>query len=64
MQTEAVKAGYYETYYGKYPKIELLTIDELFAGKKPNIPLVDPTAFKKRRWNNAANRAGCSSSNS
>jgi DNA modification methylase len=47
MQTEAVKAGYYETPYGKYPKLQLLTIAELFAGKQPNIPLVDPTAFKK-----------------
>jgi SAM-dependent methyltransferase len=47
MQTEAVKLGYYETPYGKYPKLQLLTIAELFAGKQPNIPLVDPTAFKK-----------------
>jgi site-specific DNA-methyltransferase (adenine-specific) len=47
MQTEAVKTGYYETPYGKYPKIQLLTIAELFAGKQPNIPLVDPTAFRK-----------------
>jgi site-specific DNA-methyltransferase (adenine-specific) len=47
MNTEAVKTGYYETPYGKYPKIQILTIAELFAGKQPNIPLVDPTAFKK-----------------
>ncbi len=47
MRTEAVKAGYYETPYGKYPKIQILTIRELFEGKQPNIPLVDPSAFKK-----------------
>jgi site-specific DNA-methyltransferase (adenine-specific) len=47
MQTEAVKAGYYETPYGKYPKLQILTIAELFAGKQPNIPLIDPSAFKK-----------------
>ena len=47
MRTEAVKAGFYETLYGKYPKIQILTIRELFEGKHPNIPLVDPTAFKK-----------------
>ncbi len=47
MQTEAVKAGFYETHYGKYPKIQLLTIEQLFAGKKPEIPLIDPSAFKK-----------------
>lgn len=47
MKTEAVKAGYYETVYGKYPKIQILTIRGLFDGKQPNIPLVNPSAFKK-----------------
>src|ERR1700730_4865426 len=47
MRTEAVKAGYYETLYGKYPKIQILTIRELFEGKQPHIPLVDSSAFKK-----------------
>ena len=47
MRTEAVKAGYYETLYGKYPKIQILTIRELFEGKQPNIPLVDSSTFKK-----------------
>lgn len=47
MLTEAVKAGFFETPYGKYPKLQILTIAELFAGKKPNIPLVDSSAFKK-----------------
>jgi hypothetical protein len=47
MKTEAVKAGYYETEFGKYPKIPILTIKELFEAKKPAIPLVDPAAFKK-----------------
>jgi len=47
MRTEAVKAGYYETLYGKYPKIQILTIAELFGGKQHNIPLIDSAAFKK-----------------
>ena len=47
MRTEAVTTGYYETAYGKYPKIQILTIRELFEGRQPNIPLVDPSAFKK-----------------
>jgi site-specific DNA-methyltransferase (adenine-specific) len=47
MKTEAVKTGFYETLYGKYPRIQILTIAELFAGKQPNIPLVDPSAFKR-----------------
>ena len=47
MRTEAVKTGFYETLYGKYPKIQILTIRELFEGRQPNIPLVDSSAFKK-----------------
>ncbi len=47
MKKEAVKAGFYDTEYGTFPKLQILTIEELFAGKKPNIPLVDPSVFKK-----------------
>jgi site-specific DNA-methyltransferase (adenine-specific) len=47
MKTEAVKTGFYETLYGKYPKIQILTIADLFAGKQPNIPLIDSSSFKK-----------------
>jgi DNA modification methylase len=47
MKTEAVKTGFYESpHHGKFPKIQILTIEQLFAGKKPLIPFVDPTAFK------------------
>jgi site-specific DNA-methyltransferase (adenine-specific) len=46
MRTEAVKAGFYEMLYGKYPKLQILTIRELFEGKKPDIPLVE-SSFKK-----------------
>ena len=42
MITEAAKAGFYETPYGKYPKIQILTIEELLAKtKRPEIPLID-----------------------
>jgi site-specific DNA-methyltransferase (adenine-specific) len=47
MKTEAVKTGFYETLYGRYPRIQILTIAALFAGTQPNIPLVDPSAFKR-----------------
>jgi site-specific DNA-methyltransferase (adenine-specific) len=47
MRTEAVKSGYYQTLYGKYSKLQILTIEELFAGKQPQIPLVDSASFKK-----------------
>ena len=47
MLTEAIKAGFYETEYGKFPKIQILTIAELFAGKQPQLPWRDVTAFQK-----------------
>jgi DNA modification methylase len=47
MKVEAVKEGFFEIPYSKFPKIQILTIEELFAGKKPDIPLVDPTVFKQ-----------------
>jgi site-specific DNA-methyltransferase (adenine-specific) len=47
MRTEAIKAGFYETDYGKFPKVQILTIAELFAGKKPELPWLDPGAFRK-----------------
>jgi hypothetical protein len=44
-----VKSGPFVTsgQYGKYPKIQIVTIKELFEGKKLAIPFVDPAAFKK-----------------
>ncbi len=47
MEKEAVTAGFYQTDYGKFPKIQILTIEALFSGKKPQMPWLDPDAFKK-----------------
>jgi site-specific DNA-methyltransferase (adenine-specific) len=48
MQTEATKAGFYTApYHGNIPKIQMLTIAELFAGKKPIIPFIDPATFRR-----------------
>lgn len=49
MKKEAAAAGLYDCgHAAKYPRIQLFTIEQLFAGKKPNIPLVDASAaFKK-----------------
>lgn len=47
MEKEAVTAGFYQTDYGKFPKIQILTIAALFAGQKPAMPWLDPEAFKK-----------------
>lgn len=48
MIQEAAAAGFYTNDYGgRCPKIQILTIEELFDGKKPNIPLIIPNAVFK-----------------
>jgi site-specific DNA-methyltransferase (adenine-specific) len=49
MKKEAIAAGFYKTEYGEYPKIQILTIEQLFAGKKPDMPWIDSTVFKKAK---------------
>jgi site-specific DNA-methyltransferase (adenine-specific) len=57
MQTEAVKAGFYETDFGKLPKIQILTIEELFAGKKPQVPFGHTEGFKKAARESRGNQS-------
>jgi site-specific DNA-methyltransferase (adenine-specific) len=47
MLTEAVRAGFFETEYGKYPRIQIRTVEELLTGRKPQIPLVDRSGFRR-----------------
>lgn len=60
MRTEAIKAGFYETpAHGKVARIQILTIAELLAGAKPQIPMVDPAAFRQApREDDAVRRQG------
>jgi site-specific DNA-methyltransferase (adenine-specific) len=47
METEAVKEGFYETEFGLFRKIQILTIEDLFSGKRPQLPWLEAKAFKK-----------------
>ncbi len=53
MKKEAAAAGLYDTGMGKkVPKIQIFTIEELFAGKKPDVPLTErgfKTAAREER---------------
>lgn len=49
METEAVKAGFVETDHGRFRKLQILTIDQLLNGDRPEMPFVDSSAFKKAR---------------
>ena len=53
MVTEAITAGFYEPppsgpiHHKKVPKIQILTVADLLAGKRPQIPMVDASVFRR-----------------
>ncbi len=47
MRTEAASAGVLDTPFGKFARLQILTIEDLFAGKKSAMPPEDPAAFKQ-----------------
>ncbi|MES0337123.1 MAG: DNA methyltransferase [Candidatus Magnetobacterium sp. LHC-1] len=55
MISEAAAKGLYrsEAFFRDYPRLQILTIEDLLSGKKPDVPiLVSP--FKKARWSDTA----------
>ena len=50
MVTEAAAAGLYESpLHGKFPKIQILTVESLFEGHRPEMPFRDPSIFKQAK---------------
>lgn len=50
MRKEAVTSGYYRTEaQGDFPKIQIVTIEELLNGKRPQMPWADPNMFRKAK---------------
>jgi len=47
MESEAAAAGFYQCDPGKFPCLQIITLAELFQGKRPRIPLVDSKATFK-----------------
>lgn len=47
MKKEAIAEGFYKTEYGEFPRLQILTIEQLFAGRRPDMPWIDPTVFRK-----------------
>ncbi len=47
MKKEAASSSVLDTEFGKFARLQILTIEDLFAGKKPAMPPEDPTAFKR-----------------
>jgi hypothetical protein len=44
MESEAAAAGLFETPFEKVPKIQIITLAELFQGRRPRIPRLDTAA--------------------
>jgi site-specific DNA-methyltransferase (adenine-specific) len=59
MEREAAAVGRFEDGFGRtYPRLQILTLAELFQGRKPDIPYVDPgAAFRKAAREDAARQA-------
>jgi DNA modification methylase len=48
MRVEATAAGFYESpMHGKFERIQILTIEDLFAGARPHLPWIDVSIFRK-----------------
>ena len=47
MRREAASAGFYESPWGKHPRIQLLTIEDLLGGKSIDYPQATDVTFKK-----------------
>ena len=47
MIAEAASAGFYDTGFGKFARLQILTVQDLFDGKKPHIPFGHSEGFKK-----------------
>jgi len=58
MKKEAASAGVLDTPFGKFARLQILTIEDLFDGKKPGMPPQDPTAFKKAAREEDTTRQG------
>ena len=60
MEKDAAAVGVFHDEWGKtYPRLQILTLAEMFGGKKPNIPFVDPSSIKKaKREDGSAGKQG------
>jgi hypothetical protein len=48
MKAEAAKAGFYQWEGERYPRIQILTVEELLNGKKADLPLIDHAAVVRQ----------------
>jgi hypothetical protein len=50
MRTQAAAAGFYKTDHGQFPKIQIVTVEQLFGPSNPlHLPWQDTSVFKKAK---------------
>ena len=58
MQAEAASAGFYASPWGQHPRVQILTVEELLAGKKLDAPPPRQTSLTYKRAPKALKKAG------
>jgi site-specific DNA-methyltransferase (adenine-specific) len=58
MIKDAAAVGRFEDEWGRtYPRLQIITLAEMFQGKKPDIPFVDPSSIKRAKREDTARQA-------
>ena len=57
MRTEAASAGFYKSPWGQHPRLQIVTVGELLAGKRLDIPPVRQTSVTYKRAPKALSKA-------
>ena len=58
MRTEAASAGFYASPWGQHPRVQILTVGELLAGKKLDVPPPRQTSLTYKRAPKALKKTG------
>jgi site-specific DNA-methyltransferase (adenine-specific) len=56
MRREAAAAGLYKTEYGSFPKLQILTVEDLFNDQRPHMPWIDPGVFRRAKRESTTKR--------
>jgi adenine specific DNA methylase Mod len=57
MEAEAAAAGFYENDFGRYPRLQIITVEEALKGARPRIPVIDTGAAFRRAGRETNSRA-------
>jgi site-specific DNA-methyltransferase (adenine-specific) len=49
MKADAASAGTVEMHGLRYPLIQILTVEEILKGRKPHLPLIDPSLARRKK---------------